>query len=210
MSALHCAAMMKLYSYARSGHAQKVRALLSILGVDHTIEEVDLMSRGSRTEAFLAINPFGHVPVLDDDGFVVRDSNAILVYLAQAYDPSGRWLPSEPKASARVHEWLATSTLDLVIGPAYARAAKVFGRNLDGDLARERAARLLPIVDQHLDGRRWLATDHATIADLAMYPYLAHAPEGGISLAPHARLRDWIARVEGIEGFVGMPRSEIT
>lgn len=196
---------LKLYSAERSGHAHTVRNLLAILGIEHETIEISTRDQQTRTDEFLAINPFGQIPVIDDDGFVVRDSHAILVYLAKKYDPSGRWLPSDAEGAARVQEWLATSTLDLVIGPAWARAIARFGRPMKLEDAQARARRLLSLIEQHLAGRAWLAADHPTIADLSMYSYVRLAPEGGVDTSAHPEVETWLGRVEGIEGFLPMP-----
>ncbi len=195
---------MKLYSAQRSGHAHTCRNFLSILGVDYETVEVSTADRETRKEAFLALNPFGQIPVLDDDGFVVRDSHAILLYLAKKYDAEHRWFPEDPAGAARVAEWLATSTLDLVIGAAWARAAKNFGRDLDLEKSQQLAHRLLGRMDAHLADRAWLAADHATIADLSMYSYSARAPEGGVELEPYPNVIAWLERVEALDGFAPM------
>ncbi|MEQ8273445.1 MAG: glutathione S-transferase [Deltaproteobacteria bacterium] len=195
---------MKLYTAERSGHAHTVRNFLSILGVACEHVELSTADRETRKEPFLAINPFGQIPALDDDGFVVRDSHAILVYLAKKYDDANRWLPEDPEGAARVAEWLATSTIDLVIGAAWARAITHFGRPWDLDAAQKRAERLLALMESHLEGRTWLAADHATIADISMYSYTARAPEGGVALEPYENVRAWLERVEAIEGFTPM------
>ncbi len=194
-----------LYSSPLSGHVHAVRLLLSMLDVEHEVINLQAAQGETRREAFLTINRFGQIPVLDHDGFVVRDSHAILVYLAKTYDPTGRWLPEEPQAAARVQEWLATSTLDLVIGPAWARAGTRFGRNLDVPAAQKRAARLLSIMDQHLAGRSWLASEHATIADLSCYPYVAMSEQGGVSREAFPQVQAWLQRVEGLPRFVPAP-----
>ena len=196
--------MIKVYSFERSGHAHRVRLFLSLLGIEHETIDVPILSGGGRSDAHLARNPFGLVPVLDDDGVLVRDSNAILVYLARKHDPDDRWLPVDAECAARVQEWLATATHDLLVGPAYARAATLFGRPFDVVRARKRAHRLLKIMDAHLAGRDWLASDHPTVADVAMYTYTAHAPEGGVALDEYASVQGWLRRIEALEGFIPM------
>ena len=197
---------LTLYSAERSGHAHTVRNFLSILGVECIRIECATSKGETRTPDFLRINPFGQIPVIDDDGFVVRDSHAILVYLAKKYDASDRWFPVDPEGAARVQEWLATSTLDLVIGPAWARAIKCFGRSMNLGEAQERAHRLLALIESHLEGREWLAADHPTIADVSMYSYVSLAPEGDVEIAAYTNIGLWLERVESIPGFVSMPR----
>ena len=86
--------------------------------------------------------------------------------------------------------------------------AVLFGRPRD-PAQLEAAARLFTLMDQHLAAQAFLAAATPTIADIALYSYTAHAPEGGATLAPYARLRSWLARIEALPGFVGMRRSPL-
>ena len=90
---------MKLYHHPLSGHAHRARLFLSLVGAPHELIEVDLKAGAHKTPAFLAMNPFGQVPVLDDDGVIVSDSNAILVYVAKRLGRSD-WLPEDPPQRA--------------------------------------------------------------------------------------------------------------
>lgn len=199
---------IRLYRYALSGHAHRVQLMLSLLGLPVEIVDVDLAAGAHKTPAFLARNPLGQVPVIEDGDFTLADSNAILVYLATAYDPDRRWWPADIRTQATVMRWLGVAAGPLVDGPASARFAALFRRPRDPQCAVV-AGRLFQVMDRHLDGRTWLAADHATIADVALYSYTAHAPEGGIALAPWPHLRAWLQRVEALPGFVGMQRSPL-
>jgi len=86
--------------------------------------------------------------------------------------------------------------------------AAVFGRPPNPQHAAV-ARQLFDTMERHLAGRDWLAADHATIADIAMYTYTAHAPEGGIALEPWPKLQAWLGRVEALPGFIGMRRSPL-
>ena len=201
--------MIKLHDLTLSGHCHKVRLFLSLIGVEYEPVAVDLLGGEHRRTPFLTLNPFGKVPVLDDDGFIVRDSNAILVYLARKYG-STDWLPEDAEGLARVQEWLAVSTHDILTGPCYARLVTVFGFKLDHQAAVGRSHDLLTIMERHLDGRDWLALDRPTIADIACFTYIAHAPEGGVTLQPYPSIRTWLANVEALPGFVPMPAQPAT
>ena len=148
-------------------------------------------------------SPFGQIPVIEDGDVTLYDSNAILVYLATRYDPSGRWLPREPEAAARVQQWLSVAAGYLAYGPAAARLVKVFGARLDHDRAREIAGRLFAVLDRHLDGRKFLTGDEPTIADVAIYTYTALAPEGGVSLGPYGNDRRLARPHRGAARFRG-------
>ena len=200
---------IRLHRFALSGHCHRVELMLSLLGLPFENVDVDLKGREQKTPEFLRKNPLGLVPVIEDGGATVADSNAILVYLATRYDTSGRWYPREAVASARVQQWLSLAAGPLAFGPAAARVIKVFGAPLDWNRAAAIAADLLGHLDRHLSNREFLASDHPTIADVAMYSYTAHVPEGGIPLAPYAAIRSWLARVEALPGFVAMRKSPI-
>jgi glutathione S-transferase len=199
--------MIKLYDFPISGHAHKVRLMLSLLDLDYERHEVALGQGEQNSEQFLKINPFHHVPVLEDNGHVIRDSNAIIAYLARQYDP--KWYPSDAISVARVQEWLAIATKELADGPAAARLVNVFNATLDHQAAIENSHTLLDILDAHLKGRQWVATIHPSIADISLYTYIAHAPEGGVSLASYRNVQSWLTRIEQLPGFVGMPKTAV-
>ena len=199
---------IRLHGFPISGHCHRVQLMLSLLGLPFDSVTVDLPAGAHKQPAFLARNVFGQVPVLEDGGLTLADSNAILVYLALTYDASRRWLPASPAVQAEVQRWLSVAAGPLAYGPAAARVAVLFGRP-DNPAARTAAVQLFTTMEQHLEGRDWLATDHPTLADVAIYSYTAHAPEGAVSLAPYPRLRGWLARVQALPGFVGMVASPV-
>jgi glutathione S-transferase len=201
-------APIRLHRFALSGHAHRAQLMLSLLGVPYELVDVDVTRGAQRTPEFLALNPFGQVPVIEDGDTVVADSNAILVYLALTRDPRRQWLPEGAHAQAQVQRWLSAAAGPLAFGPAAARVAHLFDRPMNPQ-APGLAQHLLGGMERHLDGREWLAAPHATIADVAMYSYTAHAPEGGIALDPWPRTRAWLGRVEALPGFVGMAASPI-
>ena len=178
--------------------------MLSLLNLPTELVFVDLAKGAHKQPDFLALNPFGQVPVIDDNGTVIADSNAILVYLAKKYD-NGTWLPEAPAAAARVQRWLSVAAGPLAFGPAAARLVTVFGASFNTDEVITRAHTLLKVIDAELAKSPFLAGDTPTIADVANYSYIAHAPEGNVSLEPYANVRSWLARIEALPGFVLMP-----
>ncbi|MDE1146598.1 MAG: glutathione S-transferase N-terminal domain-containing protein [Azospirillaceae bacterium] len=202
-----------LYGTPLSGHTHRVELLLRMLDLPHAVVTADADVRGS--VEFLALNPLGQIPVLVDGDLAVPDSIAILVYLARCYDRAGTWAPAEAVAAARVQRWLSVAADDVRHGPGSARMVVQWGLPGHLPLARTIAARLLPFMDVHLADRHYLADEagavatHPTIADLACYSYVAHAPEGGISLEGYDHLNAWLRRVEVLPGFKGMPSSPI-
>ncbi|OWQ34987.1 glutathione S-transferase family protein [Pseudomonas sp. DrBHI1] len=199
---------IKLYNFPKSGHAHRIELMLSLLELPTELVFVDLAKGEHKQPEFLAINPFGQVPVIDDNGIVIADSNAILVYLAKAYGGE-RWLPADPVGAARVQRWLSVAAGPLAFGPAAARLVTVFGASFNTDEVIGRAHTLLKVIDAELAKGPFLVGDQATIADIANYSYIAHAPEGNVSLEPYPNVRAWLARVEALPGFVPMPRTVI-
>ncbi|WEL54459.1 glutathione S-transferase [Pseudomonas kermanshahensis] len=197
---------IKLYNFPKSGHAHRIELMLSLLNLPTELVFVDLAKGEHKQPAFLALNPFGQVPVIDDNGTVIADSNAILVYLAKKYD-NGTWLPEEPEAAARVQRWLSVAAGPLAFGPAAARLVTVFGAAFNTDEVIGRAHTLLKVIDAELAKAPFLTGSEPTIADVANYSYIAHAPEGNVSLEPYANVRSWLARIEALPGFVPMPRT---
>ncbi|GJE26935.1 glutathione S-transferase family protein [Methylobacterium organophilum] len=197
---------MKLYDLTLSGHAHRARLFLSLLGLAYERVEVDVAAGAHKAPAFLRINPFGQVPVLDDDGTVVPDSNAILVYLARKLGRTD-WLPEDPVGAARVQRWLSVAAGQIAFGPCAARLVTLFGASFDPEEVIARSHAILRLIEAELAGRDWLAADHPTIADVAAYSYVAAAPEGNVDLAPYAHVRGWLSRVEALPGFEPFPKS---
>jgi len=196
-------APLVLHGLPLSGHTHRVELMLRMLDLPYRfVPAPDEVRRGPD---FLRLNPLGQVPVLEDDGLVFADSNAILVYLAKRYSPGGSWLPEAPEAAARVQRFLSIAAGELRYGPALARVIAVFGGDGDPERCRAIAERAFTFLETHLADRTWLAADQPTIADLACYSYVAAAPEGGISLSDYPGIRAWLARVEALPGFKAMP-----
>jgi len=201
---------IKLYRYALSGHSHRAQLLLSLLGLPFETVDVDLVQGEQRQPDFVALNRFGQVPVIDDDGCIVADSNAILTYLALRYG-SESWLPRDPLGAARVQRWLSVAAGPLAFGAAVARAIQVFKRPQDPADAIARAQQLFGVIERTLsdEGTAFITGPAPTIADLALYSYTAHAPEGNVSLTDYPTLRAWLARIEALPGFVPMAASRI-
>jgi len=199
--------MIKLYDFPLSGHSHRVRLMLSLLDIDYKLVHVKLDEAEHLGSEYTALNPFQQVPVLDDDGFIVRDSVAIISYLARKYAPE--WYPQDAESVARIQEWLAIATKEIATGPAAARLVNVFNADIDQDRAIEQSHALFNIMNKHLSDRQWLALEQINIADVAAYSYIAHAPEGDVSLMEYPHIRNWLQRIEALDNFVPMDKTSV-
>lgn len=199
--------MIILHGTKLSGHAHRVELLLRMLELPFEYASAPGGVRAS--EAFRKLNPLGQIPVLQDGELTLADSNAILVYLCKRYAPGSSWLPEDAAGAAAVQRWLSIAAGEVMYGPASARAHALWGAPCDTARAHAVAARLLGFMESHLAGRSFLAGAHPTIADLACYSYVRHAPEGGIGLGGLPALHAWFARIEALPHFVAMPASPL-
>lgn len=195
---------MKLHDFEISGNSYRVRLFLSVLGLQAETVRVDLPAGAQRDPAFLKLNPRGQVPVLEDDGLVIWDSMAILVYLARKYGGE-RWLPLEAPPMAEVMQWLAVMENETLYGLARARVIAKLGRPGNLEEAQTLGRKGLAVMDTRLSTSDWLASDHPTIADVGCLPYVALAPEGGIPLEPYPGVRAWLARMAALPGYLSPP-----
>lgn len=195
---------MRLYDLEPSGNCYKIRLMCAFLGVPLELIPVDFMAGAHKKPPLIDMNPFGEIPILDDDGFILRDSQAMLIYLARKYGGEA-WLPLGAADMARVMEWVMTGNNEIMRGPGDARLHDKFGYKLDVNLAREKAARVLGLMEAHLSKNNWLALGRPTIADIACLPYVGVGHEGGVPLTDYPAIRAWIGRIKSLPGFVTMP-----
>lgn len=203
--------MIKLYDFELSGNCYKLRLLMSMLGLQWETAPVDFYpGREHKAEWFLKINPLGQLPVIEDDGLVLRDAQAILVYIASKYDRSGTWYPRDnPVLLGEISQWLAFADAITATASA-ARLHDGLFYPLDIEAARAGAHRLFRILDEHLwfgekEGRDWICSAALpTIADIACFPYIMLSEEGGILRQDYPAIRRWSDRVKRIEGFTVM------
>lgn len=198
------------HDYSLSGSCYKVRLMLGFLGLDYERRQVDFYpGRQHRTPEFLALNPLGQIPVLEDDGLVLRDAQAILCHLANAYDRAGTWLPRDPARFGPVMMWLMFAGGELMAA-SRARLHDVLGQDADILAARGSARTAFRVLDDHLthreiDGGTWIVGEHPTIADLACFPYVALSGDGGITHEEYPALRNWLRAFRRLPGFQAAP-----
>jgi glutathione S-transferase len=195
---------MQLYDLELSGNCYKIRLFAALARIPLDIVAVDFLAGAHKQPPLIGLNPWGEIPILVDGEVVLRDSQAILVYLASKYAGES-WLPRDPAGLAEVMQWLSTAANEVQNGPASARLVDKFGYALDKADTLKRSARILPLIEAHLGKRQWLACGRPTIADCAVFPYVALAPEGGVSLADYPHIRQWIGRVKALPDFLAMP-----
>lgn len=195
---------MKLYNVAYSGNSYKVRLLLAHLQIPCEIVEVDILKGESRTPEFLKINPNGRTPVLDDDGFILAESNAILAYLAHGT----KYLPEDRRKFGSIFQWMffeqyshepfiATSRFWLQHKPDSPEKSALLASKRDGGSAA------LKVMEDHLSKNDFFVGGYS-IADIALFAYTHVAAEGGFPLDDFRRIRAWVERVRSQDRFVPM------
>ncbi len=132
---------VRIHHFAKSGHAHRALVFAKLAGIAHEEVPVDLAGGEHKSPEFLAMNPNGQVPVLQDGDVTVSDSNAILVYLARTYAPD--WMPSTPIDEANVQRWLTLAAGEVAFGSCAARLITVFGAPLDVDFADATATKAM-------------------------------------------------------------------
>ncbi len=195
---------MKLYDLELSGNCYKVRLLAALAGIDMEIVPVDFLDGAHKRAPVIDLNPFGELPVLEDGEVVLRDSQAILVYLGRKY-AGNQWWPDGAAQQGEVMQWLSTAANEIFNGPNAARLVDKFGYALNKERTIEVSNHILPLVEQHLQSNEWLALGRPTIADLAVFPYIALGWEGGVTLEQYPAIQAWIGRIKELPGYIGMP-----
>jgi glutathione S-transferase len=180
--------------------------MLALLGRPYELVEVDILQGGSRTAAFLAMNPNGRIPLLElDDGRYLSESNAIIDYLAHGTP----YLPRDPWHHAKVLEW---QFFEQYSHEPYIATLRFWVRHLDltgirGELAKDKRKggdAALALMDAHLAKREFLVGDAFTVADISLFAYTHVADQAGFELARYPHVQRWIARVREQPRFVPM------
>ena len=196
-----------LYGFPLSANSHRVSLALSLLGLPFEERRIDLVKVEQRGEAFTAINPRQRVPALVYDGCVSTESFSIIAYLAERLggEEGERWWPADPADRAEVASWLYYAANELHNGVGLARNERAFNIPSSGDYAAGRGSAALTLLEQHLGSREYLALGRPTLADVAVYPFVAVAPEAGLPLDDYPAIRAWIDRLTALPGFTPMP-----
>jgi glutathione S-transferase len=189
--------MFKVYGDYRSGNCYKVKLMLHLLGRPYQWIDVDILKGETQSEAFLAKNPNGKIPVLElDDGTCLWESNAILNFLAD----DSNFLPSEPRLRTQVLQWQFFEQYSHEPYVAVARFIKLY-QGMPEERREEHARCLklgykaLKVMEQQLENTPYLVGENYSIADIALYAYTHVAEEGGFSLEAFPATRAWLERV---------------
>ncbi len=207
MSAIKPTQPIRLHTTLLSGHGHRIKLFLTLLDLPFEVIELDMKAADNRRPEYLKLNPFGQVPTIEDGGTVLFDSNAILVYLAKRYGDAS-WLPEDPLGAAAVQRWLSLAAGQIAYGPCSARLVTVFGVPLHLETAQAITVKLFDVLDLELADKPFAAGAHVSIADIAAHTYIAHAPEGGVSLEPYPNIRAWLGRVQALPRFIPMPSTK--
>ena len=199
-----------LYNYELDDRCYRVRLALSLLGLEWQAVAVDVFpGKEHLSPPFLALNPSGRLPILRDGDLVLHGTEAILAHLARSHDPTGKWLPAQGVEFAEVMQWLIFSAHDLGV-TITARQHSLFGTRGDETSLRTASSRAIRIMDDHMTARgfaqeEWFATEHPTIADIALFPAFALSRDFGIDHDEYPALRRWARRFRALPGFRTMP-----
>ncbi|MFO0727368.1 MAG: glutathione S-transferase family protein [Myxococcota bacterium] len=190
---------MQLYDNPLSPNCRKVRAVAYELGLSLQMIPIDIVKGGSRTPEFLAKNPNGRVPLLEDGDLLLWESNAIISYLA---GKAGRLLPTNPRDRAEVDRWMSWQLAHL--GPALRQVAfERIVKKLTGQGAPDPAAieagmievrKACAVMEASLGAREYLA-GALSVADFALAAHFSVAPAAGIDVSPYPKLNAWLDRM---------------
>lgn len=193
-----------LHDFLLSGNCYKIRLFCAMNGLPLELIEVKVLDGATRNDAFARLNPFRQIPVLCDGDHVVQDSQAILLYLAMKYAP--QWVDTTPQGLGKIMEWLSYAAKECSIGPQMSRLHFLDPHeNIDLARAQTLGRKVLQLLDSELAGRDWLCLGRPTIADIAVFPYVALAREGKLPLDEQPAVLAWIDRIRSMPGYHPMP-----
>ena len=196
---------LTLYGDSISGNCLKTKWTADYLGVDYDWVEISVVEGGTRSDAFMQMNPSGQVPVLRlPDGRILPQSNAIILYLTEVY-ASEALVPADPFEKAKMMSWLFWEQYSHEPYIAVRRFRKKFMNQTDEELDPQllaRGRRALGVMELQLTFSNYFVGESMTLADIALVAYTRVADEGGFDLNEFPNVQRWIARVEtdlGIE-----------
>lgn len=196
-----------LHEYAPSGNCYKIRLTAALTGTAIERRSYDIMAGETRTAAFLAnVNANGRIPVLQEGDRFLPESNAACFYLADGTD----LIPDNAFDRADMLRWMFweqynhepnVATLRFWFGWVGEANFSEF-QKVALPMKREAGLAALKLMDEHLAGRDWFVGDAPSLADICLYAYTHVAEDGGFVLGDYPAVQAWIARVEGLDGYI--------
>jgi len=184
---------IKLYT-AATPNGWKVSIALEEMGLPYEVRVIDFATKEQKADWYVKLNPNGRIPALDDDGFVMFESGAILIYLAEK---TGRFLPRDVHGRSRVLQWLMFQMSG--VGPMMGQA-NVFFRYFPEKIPpvieryQREVMRLFGVLDRQLASHEYIAGEYS-IADMALWPWVSGYEWSGVSVAEFPNLERWLALV---------------
>ena len=196
--------IIKLYDHELSGNCFKVRLLLNQLSLDFESIKIDVFAGENKKDFFKKINPAMKIPVINDSGIILNESNAILLYLSDKY--KSELLSNSLEDRAKIYSWLMYNKTSVDPFLAKARAIKKFYPDDKQDLDELKSLKIegnksLNLINDYLKTSNFFCSGYS-IADIAMYPYIKLSYEGEILLEEYKNILNWIDRVENTAKFI--------
>lgn len=198
--------MYKVHGDYSSGNCYKIKLMLRLLDLPYEWIAVDILKGETQSEAFLAKNPNGKIPVLElEDGTCLWESNAILNFLADGTE----FLPGEPRLRTQVLQWQFFEQYSHEPYVAVARFIQLYqglpeARRAEYEVCHARGYKALAVMEQQLQRTPYLVGEHYSIADIALYAYTHVADEGGFDLGTYPAIHAWLQRVASHPRHVSM------
>ena len=199
---------MVLHNFDLDDDCYRVRLTAAIAGVALTLRNVDVVpGKEHLSPGYLALNPLGRLPILQDGDVCLTQTSAIMRRIASA--GTTRLVPQDADSAARMDNWLSFAERELSIA-SQARAMSIFGLPGDLDAVRARAVGLIRVMDDHMTRQRirgegYFAGPDVSLADLALFPAFALSRDFNLDHDAFPALRIWGRLVEGLPGFIVMP-----
>ena len=191
--------MLTFFDAPVSANTYKVRLLLKQLAIPHEVVRLDLLKGDARTAEYRARNPFGRVPFIDEDGFGLAESNAILLYLSR----NTRLLPADARGRALVSQWMFFEQNQVEISIGISRFLRIQKTEapqvMEHHDARAKAG--LRVLERHLSAHSFLVSDTYSVADISLYAYTHLAPEAGHDLSRYPAITAWMERFRAQPGW---------
>ena len=188
--------MLKIYGFDFSSPANKVRMCANALGLEYEYIQVNMQEGEHKSDKYLAVNPAGKVPAIDDDGFTLFESNAIMKYFCDK--SSSSYYPKDPLERAVVDQWCDFVSIHVYMALGRVVFNKIVAPQMGFDVD-ERSLRdgqvflgqFLPVIEGQLGKTELLAGDELTIADFCLLATVDPAEMIELDLTPYPKLNAW-------------------